>query len=499
MRRLLTCLAACVSLGLVTPAIVADGHQANRFGPVQQAALPAMTVEQLPARSAEGRFLGTMVVPALLDPAGDAQRPLLLVFNGGPGAASGWLQLGLLGPWRAAVPDDPAKPLGGRLALVPNREGLWDRADMLFVDPLGTGFSRAAPGVATSEIRDWRKDGDYIAGAVREWMVRHRRERSPVVLMGESYGAERAVAVADALIRGPAPARIAGMVLVSQTVTTDLSLAHRDRALANAVALPTIAATACYLGKSGLPDRDPAVCAEQAQTFAMRDYRQALSAGTALPQLSRSAAIGQLARLTGLPQAIFATAGLTVDRNAYRRQALASAGLVLGMYDSRYSAPIDRAKGWQDPSFDPLLPAMQDAAVNYGQAVLGLARSPLDGSPYILFNPELHANWRYGAHADPYGTIDIAGVLAKVLHRSGAHLLVAGGMFDTVGSYGGDRYLVAQARLPTERVTLKSYPAGHMFYLDGASRRKFLPTLRDFLVKATSAATHRPVGRPNEA
>lgn len=480
MRRLLTCLAGLVSLGLVTPAVVADGHQASRLASAQPAT-PALTVEQLPAWSADGTRLGTLVVSALVAPAGDAQRPLLVVFNGGPGAASGWLQLGLLGPWRAEVSDDPAKSLGGHIPLVPNRDGLWSQADILFIDPLGTGFSRAAPGADPAEIRDWRKDGDYIARAVREWMERHGRRDAPVVLMGESYGAERAVAVADALTRGPAPVRIEGLALLSQTVTTDLSLGQNDPALAHAVALPTIAATACYLGKSGLADRDPAACAERSQVFAMGDYRRALSSGTGLPQGQRHAAISELARLTGLPPAHFQTAGLTMERGQYRREALAREGLVLGMYDSRYAARIDPAKGWQDPSLDPLLPAMQDAAERYGRAVLGLDRSPLDGSPYVLFNPELHATWRYGAHADPYGTIDIAGILGRVLHRSGARLLVAGGMFDTVGSYGADRYLVERLGLPRGRVTLKSYPAGHMFYLDDASRRDFVPVLREFL------------------
>lgn len=473
MRPVLTCLAGIFSLGLVAPAIVADGHQVLRAS--VDVTLPDVSLDQLSARSPDGPVLGSLVFPSIVDPrARNPDRPVLVVFNGGPGAASAWLQLGLLGPWRADVPDDPAVPLGGPLTLRPNRSGLWDVADILFVDPLGTGFSRIAPGIDPRLVRDWRRDGDYLAGALREWLARHGRSDAPLVLLGESYGAERAVAVADALARGSHPARLAGIALISQTISTDAALRHRDRDLANGLALPTIAATACYLGRSGLAERDPMRCAERAERFAANYDPQASS---------------ELARLTGLPATHFAQPDLVLDRGDYRRRAVQ--GRILGMYDSRYSAPVARSGAWEDPSLDPLLPVMQDAADRYARAVLHTDRSPVDGSGYVLFDPATHATWRYGDHADPYGRIDIAGVLRRILQRSGARLLVAGGMFDTVGSYGGDRYLARQVGLPPSRVTVRAYPAGHMFYLDGASRRAFLPLLRDFVSPPRQAAAPR--------
>lgn len=487
-RKLSLCLIAALSLGLAVPAVIVERAEA-----VASPGLPGVMVDQIPARSAEGRLLGTLVLPAIVHPqtARDNHRPLLVVFNGGPGAASGWLQLGLLGPLRAVVPDDPATPFGERIALIPNGDGLWDAADMLFIDPLDTGFSRAAKGVEPAAIRDWRKDGDYIARAIREWTARHGRQDAPLILMGESYGAERAVAVGDALIRQPRPPRIAGVVLISQTVTTEWSVMHQDRNLANALGLPTIAATACYFGKSGLSETDPAVCAEKSHAFALKSYLPALAAGNALSPARRSDTIAGLTRLTGLPEAHFTRTGMAVNPFEYRRLVLAQKQRVLGMYDSRYSARVDGRKGWQDPSLDPLLPVMQDAAERYGRSVLKLTRSPVDGTPYVLFNPAIHASWRYGAHRDPYGTIDIPGILRGVLQSSGARLLVAGGMFDTVGSYGADRYLVSQLRLPPERVTVRSYRAGHMFYLDRASRGEFLPLLRDFIGSRASPTQAR--------
>src|ERR1700712_931928 len=128
MQRILTCLAWLLSLGLVVPAIVADGHQAARVGAVLPAAAPEMVVDALRARSANGKILGTIIASALIEPAEGKRRPVVVVFNGGPGAATGWLQLGLLGPWRAVVSNDPKQGLGGPIPLVANHDGLWDRA-----------------------------------------------------------------------------------------------------------------------------------------------------------------------------------------------------------------------------------------------------------------------------------------------------------------------------------------------------------------------------------
>ena len=491
LRRIVLGFAATL-LAVVFSATLASGERikAMTVGRSFAATSPRMTVEPMPARAANGTLLGTMLLPAIVGQAGtrDDNRPLIVVFNGGPGAATGWLLLGLLGPYRAVVPEAPLPPGAGPLALVPNREGLWDRADMLFVDPLGTGFSRARPGVDPHRIRDWRKDGGYIALAVREWMERHGRTGAPVFLVGESYGAERAVAVANLLTRGIRPVRLAGMVLISQTVVDDDGLAASDRKLASATALPTMAATACYHGKAMDTPAAPADCAARAQEFAENSYLPALRQGARLPASRRHAVEAALARMTGLDEARLVNAGLEVNRQDYRRLALGPSSLVLGMYDTRFRAPGPMRKGWQDPSLDPLIPAMQFSAELQNRILLKLDRSPLDGSRYVMFNADLHATWRYDGKRTPYGSIDLARSLAGSLKRSGARLLIAGGMFDTVGSYGNDRYLASRLGLPPARVAVRSYPGGHMFYLSDASRLSFIRELRSFISVAGHAA-----------
>ncbi|HWU12951.1 MAG TPA: peptidase S10, partial [Caulobacter sp.] len=238
-----------------------------------------MTVEQIVAHGPAGEKLGTLVVPSLVAAKRDVGRPVIFAFNGGPGAASGWLQLGLLGPLRVLLPDDPAREIPPSPPLERARDGLWDVADIVFIDPLGTGFSRADAGAPIAMVQDWRGDGDYVADAIRDWLARHDRADAPVLLIGESYGTERAVAVADALTRGERPVRLAGVVLVSQSITVENSLQRGGNDLGVAIGLPTIAATACYWAKA---QGTPKTCAAAAQAFALEQYLPALAAGNQL-------------------------------------------------------------------------------------------------------------------------------------------------------------------------------------------------------------------------
>lgn len=437
-----------------------------------------MTIDQITARGLKGERFGTLVIPSIVAAKAEAGRPIIFAFNGGPGAASGWLQLGLLGPLRVVIPDDPAQPIPPSPRLAKVQDGLSSVADLVFIDPLETGFSRAGADVDAAAIQDWRGDGDYIADAIRDWLALHGRSSAPVVLIGESYGTERAVAVADALTRSDNPVRLSGVVLVSQSITVENSLQRNGNDLGTAIGLPTIAATACYWGKA---KGRPMDCAVAAQDYALDHYLPALAAGTALPAARRSDAEQRMASITGLPAEHFAKKGLPLTKDGYRRLALAGEGKLLGVYDSRYAAPVDPARKGQDPSFDTLLPAMEDAMARANSMLLGINASPVDGSAYRLANLQLGDQWGYGGLADPYRSLDMMGVLARSLRRSGGRLMIAGGLFDTAGSYGADRYLASHIDLPRDSVEVASYDGGHMFYLNGDSRRAFLASLRSFI------------------
>lgn len=416
----------------------------------------ATRVDLVAAHDAAGDALGTLVMTSLVAPVAAPARPLLVVFNGGPGAGSAWLQLGLFGPERAVLTGRDAP------RLEPAADGMGDRADLLFVDPLGTGFSRARPGIDPQRIREWQADGDYLARAIADWIARHGRRDAPLVLVGESYGTERAIAVAEALARQHAPVRLAGMVLISQTVLTETGLRQGDPRLADAVSLPSIAATACHYGLAAQAAGGPLGCADAAWHLALHEYQ----AGS--PQ---SAGWLRMARLAGLAGA----AGTDLSRERYRRVALADQAQVLGRYDSRLHAAADR----RDPSLAPMIPAMTRLAAAAARREQGLGASPIDGTPYVLFDPAIMNGWHYGPQAPAPGTLAMADRLGRVLAANRAPALVAGGVFDLVGSYGADRELAR--RLP--QIERASYPGGHMFYLEPPNRADFLVRLRAFVAR----------------
>ena len=433
--------------------------------------------ETLPAQDEEGRPLGTLVWSALTDPAtAGPARPVMVVFNGGPGAASGWLQLGLLGPLQVSLPppsgaDTPASPL--RVA----ERTLAEQADMLFVDPLDTGFSRRDPAVSPDRVRSGAADGAYLARAVAAWLVRHSRQGSPVIVLGESFGAERAVAVAEAWQREMPWVRLAGIAMISQTVLNETDLRGTDRVKALAMGLPTLAATACYHRRATVGPLDPLACADAAAQLAEGAYLHGLRHGAVRVDTAE-----RLARLTALKPAAIRSASPAVDRQQFRLSLLHGQGLALGLYDSRQAARLDDPRGWRDPSLAPLVPALSEAMQRYNQRLLGLARSPVDGSRYILYNPVVRRTWRAGGSPSASGYA-LADRLGAVLRRSRAGLLLASGVFDSVGGYGADRVLAERLALPPGRISIAGYRAGHMLYLDGASRAAFLLRLSAFVAR----------------
>lgn len=442
--------------------VFADGVTGDVAGSAapEAASAPVSRIDLVPAEDAQGKRLGTLVLASLTSaeaPSRASERPLMIVFNGGPGAGSAWLQLGLLGPQRAVF-GSSASPA----RLLTSRDGLWDRADLLFVDPLGTGFSRAARGVDPQRYREWRADGDYLARAITGWITAHGRQRAPVILVGESYGTERLIAVAEALERERASVRLGGMALISQTVLSEFGIGATDPARAAAIGLPTIAATACHFGRSTVAPGGPLACAEAAWQAAASDP-------------------AALARLTGLPEAVVSRRWPAFSREQYRLAALADQAQVLGRYDSRLHDRADPARGWRDPSLDALIPQMTRLARLAARHVMGLAASPLDGSPYILFDPAILHGWRYGPQAPSPGSPEMAARLGAVLTRTRAPLLVAGGVFDMVGAYGADRELGLILPLTPGQSEVASYPGGHMFYLDPLNRLGFLARLRLFI------------------
>ena len=403
-----------------------------------------------------------------------AARPVCFAFNGGPGSASIWLHLGALGPRRVVVPDDGSAAAPPH-AVADNPETWFEAFDLVFVDPPHTGWSVAAGDDARKRL--WSVDGDVaaLAEVIRQWLTRHRRWGSPVLLAGESYGTTRVAALADTLLgQGVA---LAGLVLVSCAIDLQGLSFDPGNDLPHALFLPGFAQTAQYHGLLAGPlAASPDAARRAAEDFVAVDYVAALHAGSRLSERARGRIARRLAELTGLPRALVEEKNLRIDDATFFFDALRGRGRIVGRLDSRCTAPMaaSRTRDWEfDPGIEAIAPAYTMAGLAYYAEALGMAPE----ARYETLSHETHKGWNWNrgeARGNAYACTRPD--LARALRRS-PHLkvLVASGRYDLGTPYSASDWSLAQLDVPPEvraRVTHCYYDAGHMMYTHSDELRR---------------------------
>jgi carboxypeptidase C (cathepsin A) len=400
-----------------------------------------------------------------LDGADLAVRPVTFVFNGGPGSASAWLQLGNAGPWRLDI-DAAAVNSSSPPGLQPNAETWLDFTDLVFIDPVGTGYSRF---VATGEEvrrRFFSVDGDVssIALTIRRWLEKFERLRSPKFIVGESYGG----------IRGPKIVRnlqtqqgvgVSGLIFVSPVF--DFRERSGSSLLQYVANLPTMAAVA-RAAKGSVTRADMA----DVEAYARGDFLNDLVKGQADTEAATRLA-DQVAVLTGIDQAVSRRLAGRFDIAEFRREFGRRDGKVTGRYDASILGfdpyPDSTSSRFGDPSSEPLMAPLTGAAVE-------LTTRKLDWRPegsYELLNSSVERAWDFGRGFNPLESIS---QLRQILALDPKlKVLVAHGLFDLATPYFGSKIQLDQ--LPAygspDRVKLVVYPGGHMFYSRDVSRRAF--------------------------
>jgi carboxypeptidase C (cathepsin A) len=409
-----------------------------------------------------------------------ASRPVTFCFNGGPGSSSVWLHLGALGPRRVKMNEDgtlPQPPFG----LVDNSYSILDRSDLVFIDPVATGFSRATKDEKTDQFFGQSADLDSVGEFIRLWTTRHERWLSPKYLCGESYGVFRAAGLAERL-RSRYGMYLNGLVLVSGV----LNFATIDDGPGNDLPfelfLPNYTATAFYFKKlpPDLQGNLPKALAE-ARQFAQGEYASALQQGAALPADEREKVVAKLARLTGLKPQVVEDNHFRIDSGVFRKQLLHDEGLILGAYDARITGRDDNPAS-PVPDFDP------SYAATYGPfaaAMNAYVREELkfeDDLPYEIIAGV--QPWNYGAHNNYPNVSD---QLASVMNQNPyMRVLVLNGLRDLVCPPDTMRYALDHMQLaPAYRknITYETFDAGHMMYVNLPDLKKMHIVLEEFLTK----------------
>jgi len=506
----LACLLAAAPFGRAA----ADGPPADKPGEKAEAAKPAETLSEsrhtatiggqtLRYRALAGDLLvgddgkgpkaRMFYVAYLLEGAG-RERPLTFLFNGGPGSSSVWLHLGAFGPVRVPVDRDghPAPP---PWAPVANPYSLLDVSDLVFIDPISTGYSRALPGQEEKPFHEVHKDVESVGELVRLFVTRQDRWGSPLFLLGESYGTIRAAGLADYLQRRYAMS-LAGIVLVSNAMNTAVVSPDPGNDLPFALHLPAYTAAAWYHRKLP-PDlqADFARAYRESEDFALGPYSDALLRGADLPAARRQEIVEHMARLTALPPDVIDRADLRIDPFSFAQKLLEKEKQAIGVLDSRYvAAPNGMAPASFAPdySYATLDPSLEVDGV-FSAVMHRYLREDLKVRSdlfYEVLSEPTNSSWDLGH--DTGGYLSTSGNLRTAMTANPRlRVFVAGGRYDMVTTPLSSRYIVGHLGLAPElrgNVSFHEYEGGHMMYMHEPSLARLKSDLAAFYAGALRGA-----------
>lgn len=413
-----------------------------------------------------------------------ARRPLTFSFNGGPGSSSVWLHLGLLGPRRVKLNDD-GSAVPPPYSLVDNEFSLLDETDLVFIDPVSTGFSRAAKPDEAKKFHGLQGDVSSVAEFIRLYVTRNKRWASPKFVIGESYGTTRAAALSGEL-SGRHRMNVNGLMLVSTVLNFQTIRFSEGNDLPYVLFLPSYTATAWYHKKlpgdlQNLPLREVLA---RAEAFAQGDYSQALFQGAALAPEKRRAAVQQTARLAGLSEAFVDRANLRVSLSQFAAELLRDKRQVVGRFDGRYKGFI------RDPlaphmEYDPSASAISSAFASTLNHYLRAELNYEEDRPYEILASM--GQWDWDADNN---FVNVADNLAESLTQNPFLMIhISSGFYDLATPYLATRYTFNHLNIApdlTKNLVMDDYEAGHMMYLNLPDLKKQKADLAKF-VRAASA------------
>jgi len=420
-------------------------------------------------------------------------RPVIFAYNGGPGSASFWLHMGIMGPRRVVTPNvgQQAPP---PYPMVDNEYTLLDHADIVMIDPVGTGFSHPVGEATGKDFWGVDEDARSLTQFIRRFLSKYERWNSPRFLLGESYGTTRSAVLAGHLQR--ANIDLNGIVLVSTVLDFNTILFPEGAVIPYIVNVPTFAVTAAYL--NALPGGEPSdltAFMHEVEHWAVTDYATTLLAGSAVDPAQRARVIQQMAQYTGLSPDFLDKANLRVSAPAFEKELLRDQGLVVGRLDARFTGPTGDPLA-TSPDHDPQSSAISSA---YTSAFNSYLRDELgyDGDrEYVPSGRASPWNWNRGGNVGfglP-GIPNVAPDLARAIQRNPRlEVLLVTGIYDLATPYFAAVWTMDNMGLPPDlrdNIQRADFAAGHMMYVEQSLLPQWKATLDAFIARNVGSPTN---------
>ena len=411
----------------------------------------------------------------------DPTRPVVFIFNGGPGSSSLWIHLGALGPYRVVLEDAVHPPTGGPFHVAPNASSPLDVVDLVFIDPIGTGFSHLVGSGKPDDFYGVDQDAKATLNFMEQWLTRNHRWTSPKYLVGESYGTVRAAVMAKLMGGGPSGTGTLPGLSLNGIAIVGVALSFLPGDLSTQGVLPSLAATAWYQGKVDKKGRTFDAFMREVRDFDANEYAVALYAGNSLPENQRRSIASRIGVMTGVSERFVLEHNLRVSGHDFANELLRDRRQQVGLYDGRFTLASEGDAG--DPVADD--PAMGQ----YAAAFVGAFHQYLQGElqinleqPYqVIAFADVNSKWSWGPQGPLAGHAE--DLEAAMRRNPTMKLYVMSGYYDLVTPFALAEYTIGHTAIAANRVRYKTYESGHMVYLGEANLRAFAADVRELVTR----------------
>jgi carboxypeptidase C (cathepsin A) len=412
-----------------------------------------------------------------------SQRPITFAFNGGPGAASVFLHLGALGPKRVLLKEEK-EALPPPYKLVENAYTWFDITDLVFIDPVGTGYSRAASGEDPKKFWGVKEDIQSVGAFIRLFLTKYNRWLSPKFIVGESYGTTRAVGLSSYL-QNKLGINLNGLILISEALNFQSIVFTSGNDLPYILFLPTYATTAWYHHKlSPEFQLNFRKTVDEAEEFALSEYLVALAKGDLLSELERNSIVEKLARYTSLSKDFIQKSNLRIKREDFTKELLHQENLRIGVLDSRITGKYTPHDFIQDPSVFLVTGLLMATWNDYVRKELKYETD----LPYKILSMKANKSWNWSSATGGLGYVNVVDTLHQAMSENRyLKVLVASGYYDLDTPYFASKYAANHLSLDPKlhkNLTLTFYEAGHQMYTHLPALKRLKTDVTDFFQEA---------------